>query len=247
MTQEQVESLVQEARQLGIERIGIHAMLSSNELDAKRYAENSTFLLRFVREVEEKYNTKIEFLNIGGGIGIPYQEAEKPFDIVYLGQAVQKAYEELGFKDLKIFMECGRFITGPYGYLVTTVNNVKETYRKYIQVDASMHNLMRPGMYDAYHSISILGKENEEENEVYDVVGSLCENNDKFAKQRTLPKVSRGDILVLHDAGAHGHTMGFNYNGKLRSAEFLWNRESGQYHLIRRAETLEDLFATLVA
>lgn len=246
MNQEQVESVLQQAQTLGIQRLGIHAMLSSNELDAERYAKNSIFLLRFVKEIEERYNMSIEFLNIGGGIGIPYHEEEEPFDVSFLGQAVKEEYEQLGFQNLKIFMECGRYITGPHGYLVTAVNNVKETYRKYIQVDASMQNLMRPGMYDAYHAISALGKGNEKNTETYDVVGSLCENNDKFARDRELPTVAKGDVLVIHDAGAHGHAMGFNYNGKLRSAEFLWNKEQGGCTMIRRAETLDDLFATLV-
>jgi diaminopimelate decarboxylase len=187
-------------------------------------------------------------VNLGGGIGIPYRPGQEPVDLERVSQGIQQAYDELikpaGLHPLKICMENGRCITGPYGYLVTEAIHRKETYKNYIGVDACMANLMRPGMYGAYHHITVLGKEQAPQDQTYDVVGSLCENNDKFAIDRSLPHIDMGDLLVIHDAGAHGSAMGFQYNGKLRSAELLL-REDGSVQQIRRAETLDDYFATL--
>jgi diaminopimelate decarboxylase len=181
---------------------------------------------------------------MGGGIGIPYKPDQVPMDINYVSSEIKKIYNENLLEPLKIVFECGRVITGPYGYLVTKAIHKKNTYKQYIGVDACMSNLMRPGMYGAYHHETVLGKENEQASETYDVVGSLCENNDKFAIDRKLPKIEIGDYIVIHDTGAHGFAMGFNYNGKLRSAELLL-RPDGKVEQIRRAETLDDYFATL--
>jgi diaminopimelate decarboxylase len=205
-------------------------------------------LLEIAIELQQQLGITIEFINMGGGLGIPYRPEDQPIDITRLSWAINETFQQTlsgsGLAEPKLLMECGRYITGPYGFLITRVIHTKDIYRRFIGVDATMANLMRPGMYDAYHHITVLGKENEPQTEVYDIVGSLCENNDKFAKQRKLPRVDVGDILVIHDAGAHGHSMGFNYNGKLRSAEVLMRRD-GSVVQIRRAETLEDLFATL--
>ncbi len=185
---------------------------------------------------------------MGGGIGIPYRPEQEPVDYNVVSRGVQQAFAAklsgTGLPEPRLSMECGRVITGPYGFLVTRAIHEKQIYKRYIGLDASMANLMRPGMYGAYHHITVVGKENAPQTEVYDVVGSLCENNDKFAIDRKLPKIDRGDIVVIHDAGAHGHAMGFNYNGKLRSAEILLD-DDGSDRLIRRAETIEDHFATL--
>jgi len=185
---------------------------------------------------------------MGGGIGIPYRPGQKPVDIDYVSRGVKNLFDTMlkgsGMENLKLYMENGRMITGPFGYLVTRAIHRKNIYKNYIGVDASMANLMRPGMYGAYHHITVLGKENAQKSKIYDVVGSLCENNDKFAIDRELPEIEIGDILVIHDTGAHGYAMGFNYNGKLRSAELLL-KEDGSVELIRRAETLDDYFATL--
>ena len=190
----------------------------------------------------------MEFVNLGGGIGIPYKPEERPVSYEKIAKGIQKLYQSLIEKNnlapLKIFMECGRVITGPYGWLVTKVIHMKHTYKDYVGVDANMANLMRPAMYGAYHPITVLGKEDKKPIHVYDVTGSLCENNDKFAIDRKLPVIEIGDLMLIHNTGAHGHAMGFNYNGKLRSSEILL-RENGSLQLIRRAETVEDYFATL--
>ena len=205
-------------------------------------------LFQFVVEIAEKSDVRIAFVNLGGGIGIPYRPDQQPVDLARVGEGVRQAYaaiiEPAGLHPLRICMENGRVMTGPYGYLITRVIHTKDIYKHYIGVDACMANLMRPGMYGAYHHITVAGKENAPCDQTYDVVGSLCENNDKFAIDRPLPKIEPGDLLVIHDTGAHGHAMGFQYNGKLRSAELLW-REDGSIQQIRRAETLDDLFATL--
>ena len=199
-------------------------------------------------ELKDKLGIKLEFVDLGGGVGIPYRPEEEPVDLEYVGEGVHKAYQEIiepaGLGSMAIALELGRAITGPYGWLVSTVLHEKKTYKDYIGLDSCMANLMRPAMYGAYHHITIMGKENDPCEHVYDVTGSLCENNDKFAIDRALPKIDIGDRLVIHDTGAHGHAMGFNYNGKLRSAELLLC-EDGSVKLIRRAETLDDYFATL--
>ena len=223
-------------------------MVVSNELNPEYFAETAKMMFDLIVEVYEKTGVRISFVDLGGGIGIPYRPEQEPMDLEYVSSLIKRMYDEIivpaGLDPLKIMLECGRMVTGPYGYLVTRAIHHKDTYRNYIGVDASMANLMRPGMYGAYHHITVLGKEDAPHDHVYDVVGSLCENCDKFAIQRELPAIEEGDLLVIHDAGAHGHSMGFNYNGKLRSAELLLN-EDHSVTLIRRAETVDDLFATL--
>jgi diaminopimelate decarboxylase len=248
LTREQIVAAYRQAKELGAKRFGIHTMPISNHLEIDYFQQTVRVLLKISLELRAELGINIEFINIGGGLGIPYRPEEKSLDVEALSGLIQRAYQETlagtGLEPPKLFMECGRFITGPYGYLITRAVHTKEIYRNYIGVDATMANLMRPGMYDAYHHITVLGKEQAPNTEVYDVVGSLCENNDKFAKKRNLPKIEVGDLLVIHDAGAHGHSMGFNYNGKLRSAELL-KRPDGSVIEIRRAETYKDLFATL--
>ncbi len=235
-------------KEKGVKRFGIHTMVASNELDPDYFVETAELLFKLIAEVYEETGVKIEFVNLGGGVGIPYKPEEKAVDLEYVSTGIKKLYDtmiaEKGLAPLKIFFELGRAITGPYGYLVTKVRHIKETYKTFAGLDACMANLMRPALYGAYHHISVPGKENEPAEFIYDVTGSLCENNDKFAIDRKLPKLEPDDFVVIHDAGAHGHSMGFNYNGKLRSAELLL-RENGEVVEIRRAETLEDYFATL--
>ncbi len=232
----------------GVKHFGIHTMVASNELDPGYFVETAEILFRLIVEVAEKTGVKIEFANLGGGIGIPYKPEQEAVDMAVVSAGIKRLYDDMivanGLAPLKLFFESGRAITGPYGYLVTKVRHIKNTFRKFAGLDASMVNLMRPAMYGAYHHITVLGKENEPHTEKYDVTGSLCENNDKFAIDRMLPHLEPNDILVIHDAGAHGHSMGFNYNGKLKSAELLL-RENGEVVMIRRAETIEDYFATL--
>jgi diaminopimelate decarboxylase len=245
------DQLVDGYRQLkarGVRRFGLHTMVASNELNPEFFVETAQMLFQLAAELARNPGVRIEFVNLGGGIGIPYRPGEKALDIDLVGRRIQQAYQEIvvpaDLHPLRICMENGRYITGPYGYLVTEAIHRKSTYKEYIGVDACMSNLMRPGMYGAYHHITVLGKETAPENHMYDVVGSLCENNDKFAIDRKLPEIGPGDLLVIHDAGAHGFAMGFQYNGKLRSAELLL-REDGSVMQIRRAETLDDYFATL--
>ncbi len=226
-----------------ISEFGLHTMVASNELDAAYFEDTTRLLVTAVNEVEKKAGIKISFVNLGGGFGVNYRPDQKPFDINEASERIKKVFQESG-KDLEICTENGRYVTGPHGYLVTTVRYVMHKYKTYVGVDASMHNLMRPGMYNAYHHITVLGKQNDESMN-YDVVGSLCENNDKFAIDRKLPQLETDDILVIHDAGAHGHSMGFNYNGLLRSAEVLMTPD-GKTELIRRAETVNDYFAPLI-
>jgi diaminopimelate decarboxylase len=232
----------------GIKHFGIHTMVASNELDPDYFIETAEILFRLIVEVSEKTGVKIEFANLGGGIGIPYKPGQKAVNFEYVSAGIQKRYNNMivgnGLAPLKLLFESGRAVTGPYGYLVTKVRHIKKTYKQFAGMDACMVNLMRPAMYGAYHHITVLGKENEPHNQKYDVTGSLCENNDKFAIDRMLPEIEPEDILVIHDTGAHGHAMGFNYNGKLKSAELLL-RENGEVVQIRRAETVEDYFATL--
>ena len=232
----------------GVTRFGLHTMVVSNELNHNALAETASMVFELAVEIKQKLDIELEYIDIGGGYGIPYRPEDDPIDIESISADIKKLHQEIildnGLKPIRLVSEHGRYVSGPHGYLVTTVGHLKETYKNYVGVDATMANLMRPALYGAYHHMTILGKEELPHDYVYDVVGSLCENNDKFAINRTLPKVELGDILVIHDAGAHGHSMGFNYNGKLRSAEFLL-QENGEFKMIRRAETLEDYFATL--
>jgi diaminopimelate decarboxylase len=232
----------------GVTRFGLHTMVASNELDPEYIIDTAKMLFDLVAEISAAVGIDFEFVNIGGGIGIPYRPDQKAMDIERVSEGIRKAYEEKiaagAMKPLKLYMECGRCITGPYGYLVSRVRHIKNTYRLYAGLDACMSNLMRPALYGAYHEIVVPGKENAAMTSVYDVTGSLCENNDKFAIQRVLPVLERGDLVVICDAGAHGHAMGFQYNGKLRSAELLLEAD-GSVREIRRAETLDDYFATL--
>ena len=248
LTKEQIFQALALMRDKGCEKFGLHTMVASNELNESYFVETAVMMFNLVKEVKEKLDITISFVNFGGGIGIPYRPEQEPVNLEQLGEDIHQAYDEIitkgGLAPLTLCMECGRMITGPYGYLVTTAIHKKDIYKHYIGVDASMANLMRPAMYGAYHHLTVLGKENAPHDHVYDVVGSLCENCDKFAVDRSLPEIETGDILVIHDTGAHGHAMGFNYNGKLRSAEILLH-EDGTTDLIRRAETLDDLFATL--
>ncbi|NLI90876.1 MAG: diaminopimelate decarboxylase [Peptococcaceae bacterium] len=235
-------------RSLGAKRFGLHTMVISNELDPDYFVETARMMFELAVEIKQKVGIRIEIVNLGGGIGIPYRPEQEAVDLEYVGDNIRKVYEEIivpnGLDPMRIAMECGRMITGPYGYLVATALHKKEIYKNYIGLDACMADLMRPGIYGAYHHITVVGKENEESDHRYDVTGSLCENNDKFAVDRMLPKIDIGDVIVIHDAGAHGHAMGFNYNGKLRSKELLL-KEDRTVELIRRAETLEDYFATI--
>ena len=243
MTREQLVSTLHRAKAKGVQRLGIHCMTASNMLNADFFGVQARMIFSLVLELK-KEGVIIDFVNFGGGIGIPYRPEEKPLAFAHVAAQIRAAKQELDAAGihLDMCMELGRAITGPHGYLVTRVRHMKKTHKHYAGVDATMANLMRPGMYGAYHHITVLGKEGEVQQ--YDVVGSLCENNDKFAVDRPLPHLETGDILVIHDAGAHGHAMGFNYNGKLRCAELLLH--DGAVRIIRRAETLDDYFATLV-
>jgi diaminopimelate decarboxylase len=235
-------------RDKGVKRFGLHTMVASNELDGSYFVETAHLLFELVGELSAELGIEFEFVNIGGGIGIPYKLDENPVDLNAVGEGIRKLYEEMiiakGIKPLDLRMECGRMVTGPFGYLVSRVLHKKNTYKQFVGLDACMVDLMRPAMYGAYHHITVSGKENAPCDFVCDVTGSLCENNDKFAIDRAMPEMNIGDWVVIHDAGAHGHSMGFNYNAKLRSAELLL-RESGDVVQIRRAETVEDHFATL--
>lgn len=248
LTRNQMIEAYRIARDKGVKRFGIHTMVASNELDPNYFVETAEILFDLIAEVSKSLGIHIEFANLGGGIGIPYRPEQKEVDLNLMSDGIRRKYEEMivgsGLAPLRIYFESGRAMTGPYGFLVTKVLHMKDTYKKFVGLDACMTNLMRPALYGAYHHITVVGKENVADTRLYDVTGSLCENNDKFAIDRELPEVTPGDIVVIHDAGAHGHAMGFNYNGKLKSAELLL-RENGEVVMIRRAETLEDYFATL--
>jgi diaminopimelate decarboxylase len=248
MTGSQILQALAYCRDKGVERLGLHTMVISNELNGGFFVETAVMMFELAVTVKRLLGIDLEFLNFGGGIGIPYKPDEKAVDFNWLGQQIASEYERIlkpaGLGTLGLRLECGRVISGPYGYLVATALHYKNTYKQFIGLDACMADLMRPALYGAYHYITVLGKENAPLDHVYDVTGSLCENNDKFAIDRALPKIELGDLLVLHDTGAHGHAMGFNYNGKLRSKELLL-REDGSVELIRRAETLDDYFTTL--
>jgi diaminopimelate decarboxylase len=247
-TREQLFKGYESCKAKGIKRFGIHTMVASNELDAAYFVETAEILFQLVADISRQLKIRFEFVNLGGGVGIPYRPEQQHIDLAVISRGVKEKYEKIivahGLAPIKIFTECGRYITGPYGYLISRVLHIKDTYKKFAGLDASMANLMRPAFYGAYHHITVMGKEKQPHNILYDVTGSLCENNDKFAIDRPLPKLESGDIIVIHDAGAHGHAMGFNYNGKLRSAELLL-RENGEVVQIRRAETIDDYLATL--
>ncbi len=248
LTRPQLFEAYRLARDQGVQRFGLHTMVASNELDADYFVETAVLLFELVVELTQTLGIQFEFVNLGGGLGIPYRPEEKPLDLQQLSSEIQRCYAKTitakKLAPLKIFMECGRFITGSSGYLVARVRHIKQTYKTFVGLDACMADLMRPGMYGAYHHISVLGKNSTHQAATYDVTGSLCENNDKFAIDRPLPALAVGDLLAIHDVGAHGHAMGFNYNGKLRPAELLL-RVDGAVVLIRRAETLADYFATI--
>ncbi len=248
LTKDQIFLAYKTMKEKGVKRFGLHAMVASNELNEKYFLKTAEMIFDLASEISKSVGINFEFINLGGGIGIPYQPDEEEIDIDKLAQGIKNIYEEKiigsGLPPLALFMECGRYITGPHGYLISTVIHKKDIYKKYVGLDATMANLMRPGMYGSYHHITVLGKEDIPHTETYDVTGSLCENNDKFAINRPLPKIEIGDIVVIHDTGAHGHSMGFNYNATLRSAEILL-KENKEIKLIRRAETLDDYFATL--
>ena len=246
-TREQMTEGYLKLMQKGAKYFGIHAFLASNTVANEYYPELAKILFKTAVELKQETGADIRFINLSGGVGVPYTPDQQPNDIMAIGEGVKKAYEEIlvpaGMGDIAIYTEMGRFMLAPYGCLVATAIHEKHTYKEYIGLDACAANLMRPAMYGAYHHITVLGKENDECDHKYDVVGGLCENNDKFAIDRMLPKIDMGDILVIHDAGAHGFSMGYNYNGKLRSAEVLL-KEDGTSQLIRRAETPQDYFAT---
>ena len=248
MTRLQLFECYARMKAAGVKRFGLHTMVASNELDPNSIIDTAKMLFELAAAISSELGIDFEFVNIGGGIGIPYRPDQAAMDFEVVGDGIEKAYKETvvaaGLKPIKLFMECGRCITGPYGYLVSRVLHLKNTYRLYAGLDACMSNLMRPALYGAYHEIVVPGKEGSSETSVYDVTGSLCENNDKFAIQRMLPVLEIGDLVVICDAGAHGHAMGFQYNGKLRSAELLLEAD-GSVKQIRRAETLDDYFATL--
>ena len=249
MTRPQMTQAVRRLKELGAEEFGIHAFLASNTLSNDYYPALARILFQLAAELKAETGVHITFINLSGGVGIPYRPEQPANDIAVIGEGVRRAYEEVlvpaGMGDVALYTELGRFMTGPYGHLVTRAIHEKHIYKEYIGVDACACNLMRPAMYGSYHHITVMGKEDQPCDHKYDIAGSLCENNDKFAVDRMLPKIDMGDLLVIHDTGAHGFSMGYNYNGKLRSAELLL-KEDGSVELIRRAETPEDYFRTLV-
>ncbi|MBX3062135.1 MAG: diaminopimelate decarboxylase [Anaerolineae bacterium] len=247
VSHDQIATAYQQAKALGVQRFGMHTMLISNELDYRYMLQTTAMLLELIAWLSADLGITFEFINIGGGLGIPYLPSDAPFDVTALGREIALLFQSFerqhGYAP-RLYMESGRYLTGSHGVLVTTVLNRKDTYRTYIGVDASMSALMRPAMYGAYHHITIHGKEDSVPTTPVDVVGALCENNDKFAIQRPLPPIDIGDVLLIHDTGAHGQAMGFNYNGRLRPKELLLRRD-GSVELIRREETIDDYFATL--
>lgn len=248
LTKEQMIQAYKICKAEGVKHFGIHTMVASNELNPDFFVDTARIVFELILEVQKECGVNIEFADLGGGVGIPYKSGQKKVDLDYVAKGIKALYDKMivpaGLDPLKLCFECGRPITGPYGWLVTKAIHEKNIYRNYIGVDASMADLMRPGMYGAYHEVTVSGKENAPKDYVYDVSGSLCENCDKFAVQRNLPKIETGDLLIIHDAGAHGRAMGFNYNGKLRAGELLL-RSDGTVKEIRRRETVEDYFATL--
>ena len=249
MTRPQLAQAFTRLHELGTKHFGIHAFLASNTISNEYYPALARLLFQTAADVAQETGCHVAFINLSGGVGVPYRPEQPANDIAVIGEGVRKAFEEIlvpaGMGDVAIFTELGRFMLAPFGHLVTTAVHEKHIYKEYIGVDACAANLMRPAVYGAYHHITVLGKEDAPCEHVYDVVGSLCENSDKFAIDRALPKIEMGDMLVIHDTGAHGFSMGYNYNGKLRSAELLL-KENGSVELMRRAETPDDYFATLV-
>lgn len=247
VSHDQIVDAYRKAQQMGVKRFGLHTMLASNELNYSYMVQTADMLLRLIEEIAKELSITFEFINIGGGFGIPYEPGIPQLDIESMAREITMHFTEFqqrhGYQPA-LYMESGRYMTGPHGVLVTTAINRKDIYRTYIGVDASMSALMRPGMYGAYHHIEVPGKDGRNGTEVVDVVGALCENNDKFAIQRELPKIENGDLLVIEDTGAHGSAMGFNYNGNLRPKELLLT-DDGNVELIRREERIEDYFATL--
>ena len=249
MTREQIAQAFRRLKELGAEEFGIHAFLASNTLSNDYYPALARILFRLAVELREETGCRVTFINLSGGVGVPYRPEQPENDIAAIGEGVRRAYEEVlvpaGMGDVALCTELGRFMLAPYGHLITRVIHEKHIYKEYIGVDACAADLMRPAMYGAYHHITVLGKEDVPCTHKYDVTGALCENNDKFAVDRMLPEIRVGDLLAIHDTGAHGHAMGYQYNGRLRSAELLL-RQDGSVTLLRRAETPEDYFATVV-
>ena len=248
MSKAQLIQGIKDLQKLGVKKFGMHSFLASNTVTNEYYPKLAQQLFELALEIREKTGVTLDFINLSGGIGVNYRPDEAPNDIAVIGEGVHRVYDEVltanGLGEVKIYTELGRFMLAPHGLLVTRVLHRKQTYRTYIGVDASAVNLMRPAFYDAYHHITVIGKEEDKVKEIVDVTGSLCENNDKFAKQRELPVIDEGDLLVIHDTGAHGFSMGYQYNAKLRSAELLLQQD-GSTRMIRRAERPEDYFATL--
>ncbi|HHX54787.1 MAG TPA: diaminopimelate decarboxylase [Clostridiales bacterium] len=247
-TKEQLIEGYKKLMDKGVEHFGIHAFLASNIVSDEYYPKLASILFELAVELKEKTGADIKFINLSGGIGVPYKPGEEANDIMLIGEGVRKAFEKIlvpaGLGEVAIYTELGRYMLAPYGHLVSTATHEKNIYKEYIGLDSCAVDLMRPAMYNAYHHITVLGKEDLPHDHKYDITGSLCENNDKFAVDRMLPKIDIGDYLVIHDTGAHGHSMGYNYNGKLKSAELLL-KEDGSVEMIRRAETPKDYFATL--
>ena len=248
MTKDQIFQAFAQCKAKGVTRFGLHTMVVSNENNVEFLIGTATMMFELAVEVKEKLNIAVEFINLGGGIGLQYLPEGEEIDYNVLGEGIRKEYQRIlvpaGLDKVMLSMESGRRMTGPYGWLVSTAIHKKEIYKNYIGLDSCMANLMRPALYGSYHHMTILGKDNLPKDHVYDVTGSLCENNDKFAIDRKLPKIDIGDIVVIHDTGAHGSAMGFNYNGKLRCQELLL-KEDGSVQVIRRSETIADLFATI--
>lgn len=248
LTREQLFEGYKRAKEKGVKRFGMHTMVASNERRTEAFLFTARLMFTLAVELKEKLDIHVEFVNLGGGFGIPYRPEEEPLNLRKIGEGIHKLYDEImlpaGLNDVALMTESGRAMTGPAGWLVSTAIHEKKTYKDYIGLDSCMANLMRPAMYGAYHHITIAGKENAPADNVYDITGSLCENNDKFAIDRKLPKIDIGDLVIIHDTGAHGSAMGFNYNGKLWCAELLL-KEDGSIELIRRAQTIDDYLATL--
>ena len=248
LTRPQLFEAYAHAREMGVQRFGLHTMVISSELRTEAFLLTARIMFELAAELKAQLDITPEFINLGGGFGIPYRPEESPVDYVAVGAGVQRLYNHImvpaGLGDVGIRTESGRAMTGDAGWLVSTVLHEKDTYKHYIGLDSCMANLMRPALYGAYHHITVLGKEHAPVDHIYDITGSLCENNDKFAIDRALPKIDIGDIVIIHDTGAHGSAMGFNYNGKLHCAELL-RRTDGSIELIRRAQTIDDYFATL--
>jgi len=248
MTRDQVFEAYKQLQAKGVKHFGIHTMVVSNELDIDGLVGTAELCFNLAVDIKNELGINVEFIDLGGGVGVAYKPEQTPVDFKALSKGVEEAYNRIlvanGLNDVALAYECGRMVTGPFGYLVSTAIHKKDIYRHYIGLDSCMANLMRPALYGSYHHITVMGKEDAPKDHVYDVTGSLCENNDKFAIQRELPKIDMGDRVIIHDTGAHGHSMGFNYNGKLRSAELLLHKD-GSVTQIRRAETYDDLFGTL--